>query len=216
MLDGRRRWWAAQEVSETVAAVGVGLAPFQPRQRYLLIDEQALRIEDLPPNNVVSAQIELERRFPHVGRVLDGLTKLLDGPRYDGLKRAFGTWVEHSAARSGLTESNPGLVAALRALAEAGELSGMKSVVAEQVEEFAEVHRIKGLERGRAEGLAEERALLSRQTARKFDAGTAARVAELLDGLDDPERLAEVGEQVIDCDTGAELLARVERAARRE
>ena len=224
LYNGRRRWWAAQEVGETVAAVGAGLAPFQPRQRYLLIDERALRVEDLPAGNVVSAQIELERRFPHVGRVLEGLATLLEGTRYDGLRRAFGVWVGQMAARSGLAEPDPGLVVALKGLAEAGDLSGMKSIFAEQVEEFAEAHRVKGLEqgltqgleRGKAEGLAEERALLSRLTARKFDAGTAARVTELLEGLDDPECLAEVGEQVIDCDTGADLLARVECVAERE
>lgn len=220
LYNGQRRWRAAQEVSETVAVVGAGLAPFQPRQRYLLIDEQALEVEDLPSDNVVSAQIALERRFPDVGRVLDGLAKLLEGTRYEGLRRAFGAWVEHSAARVGLTESNPELVAALKELAETGDLSGMKSRLAEQMEEFAETHRVKGLEqgleRGKAEGLAEERALLSRQTARKFGAGTAARVAEILEGLDDPERLAEIGEQVIDCGTGAELLARMRRASRRD
>ena len=58
--------------------------------------------------------------------------------------------------------------------------------------------------------------MLSRLAARKFDTATAARVAELLAGVDDPEHLAEVGEQVIDCDTGAELLARVRRAAERD
>ncbi len=220
IYNGRRRWWAAREVSETVAAVGASLAPFQPRQRYLLIDERALKIDDLPPDNAVSAQIELERRFPDVERVLAGLAQLLDGPRYDGLRRAFGAWVEQTAARSGLAGSSPGLVAALKALAEAGDLSGMRSLFAEQVEEFAEAHRAKGLERGlergKAEGLAEERALLSRQTARKFDAGTAARMAALLDSLDDPGRLAEVGDRVIDCDTGAELLARVGRIVGRD
>ena len=69
-----------------------------------------------------------------------------------------------------------------------------------------------GLERGREQGLecgrAEERALLCRQAARKFDAETAARLAGLLDRLTDPERLAEVGDWIIECGTGAELLDR--------
>ena len=97
----------------------------------LLIDERALKVTDLPPDNVVSAQIELDRRFPHVGRVLDGLAMLLDDPRYDGLRRAVGAWIEHTAVRSGWAESHPGLVAALKAMAEAGDLSGMRSMYAE-------------------------------------------------------------------------------------
>ena len=72
-----------------------------------------------------------------------------------------------------------------------------------------------GLERGREQGLergrAEERALLCRQASRKFDAETAARLAGLLDRLTDPERLAEVGDWIIECGTGADLLDRAER-----
>ena len=68
-----------------------------------------------------------------------------------------------------------------------------------------------GRAKGRAEGRAEgERALLVRQAARRFDAGTAQRLAGLLARIDAPERLVEVGDRVVDCATGAELLARVE------
>lgn len=61
ICNGRPRWSAPEEVGETIAAVGSALAPFQPRQRYPLIDEHAMRAEDLPAGNVVSAQIELEQ-----------------------------------------------------------------------------------------------------------------------------------------------------------
>ena len=37
IYNGRTRWSAPEEVSETIAEVGAGLAPFQPRQRYLLL-----------------------------------------------------------------------------------------------------------------------------------------------------------------------------------
>ena len=52
---------------------------------------------------------------------------------------------------------------------------------------------------------------MRRQAKRKFDAETAERLSGLLDGLTDPERLAEVGEWIIECETGAELLDRTER-----
>ena len=68
-----------------------------------------------------------------------------------------------------------------------------------------------GIERGRAEGRTEERALLCRQAARKFGAGAGERLTGLLDGLTDPERLAEVGEWFIECETEAELLGRVKQ-----
>ena len=84
--------------------------------------------------------------------------------------------------------------------------------------------RIEGHAKGRAEGLAEgrtagraegERALLVRQAARRFGAGTAERLAALLSRIDDPDRLAEAGDRIIDCATGAALLARTEMLASR-
>ena len=62
---------------------------------------------------------------------------------------------------------------------------------------------------GRAEGIAAERDLLRRLAARKFDAGTAERLAGLLSRIDDPERLAETGDWIIECASGDELIARV-------
>lgn len=101
----------------------------------------------------------------------------------------------------------------------------MESLSAERIDQFIEERVEKGIAE-RAEALAEkrarerlaesldrQRALLCRQTARKLDGSTAARLAALLEGIEDPERLAETGEQVIDCATGAELLARAERSA---
>ena len=65
-----------------------------------------------------------------------------------------------------------------------------------------------GIEQGLERGLAAERELLCRQTGRKFDAGTADRLAGLLAPIGDTRRLAEVGDWIIDCTTGAELIAR--------
>ena len=71
-----------------------------------------------------------------------------------------------------------------------------------------------GLAEGRAEGRAEsierQRALLCRQAARRFGEATAMPLSARLARLDDPERLAEVGDWIVDCAAGAELLARTE------
>ena len=61
------------------------------------------------------------------------------------------------------------------------------------------------------QGRSEERALLCRLAARKFDAGAAQRLAAALAEVADPERLAEVGDWIIECRTEADLLARVAR-----
>ena len=75
--------------------------------------------------------------------------------------------------------------------------------------------REQGLEQGRQQGLgqrrAEVRTLLCRLAARRFDDATAERLLATLVGIADPDRLAEVGDWIIECRTGAELLARVAR-----
>ena len=45
--------------------------------------------------------------------------------------------------------------------------------------------------------------------ARKFDDDTAQRLAVLLEQTADPDRLAQAGDWIIECATGAELLDRV-------
>ena len=69
-----------------------------------------------------------------------------------------------------------------------------------------------GIRRGREEGRAEERALLLRQAARRFGADTAEALAGRLEGVDDADRLAEIGEMIVDCRIGGELLDRAKRA----
>ena len=74
----------------------------------------------------------------------------------------------------------------------------------------------KGIEQGIAQGRAEERTLLCRQAARKFDAATARKLPTLLAATTEPERLAQVSDWIIDCTTAAELLSRVDDARRGE
>ena len=81
---------------------------------------------------------------------------------------------------------------------------------AEWVEQGREEGREEGRERGREEGIQGQRALLCRQAARKFDAATGERLAAALDAVADPNRLAQVGDWIIECETAADLFARFE------
>ena len=67
----------------------------------------------------------------------------------------------------------------------------------------------RGLERGLVRGLERERQLLVRQVGRKFGPDVADLAAGLLAGTGDPDRLLDVGEWILDCHTGSELLARL-------
>ena len=85
--------------------------------------------------------------------------------------------------------------------------------VREWTRELLEQGRAQGIEQGRAQGIEqvrhEERALLCRLAARKFDAGAAEGLAAALADVTNPDRLARVGDWIIECATASELLARV-------
>ena len=220
LYNGRRsRWTAAPELGRASVAAGEGLARYQPALRYELLDVKMYGADDLPAGNLVSALIGLENSRT-VGELEGWLGLLLGWVRGRGereLKRAFGAWIR----RVLLANRFPGVV-----LGREAELEEIRTMLEEQVREWTrqwfEEGRQEGREEGRQEGRglgieqgrAEERALLCRQVARKFDAGTAERLSGVLNGLADPERLAEVGEWIIECETGAELLDRAGRTSR--
>ena len=69
--------------------------------------------------------------------------------------------------------------------------------------------RMKGIEQGIEQGRADERALLCRLAARRFGAETGQRLSGLLEGFGAAEELTAVGDWILDCETGADLLGRV-------
>ena len=69
-----------------------------------------------------------------------------------------------------------------------------------------------GRAEGRAEGDAGQRTLLCRLAARRFGAGTSERLADLIARVEDPARLAEIGEWIVTCASGRELLHRCSRS----
>ena len=154
---------------------------------------------------------------------LDRIGGLLSEPGRESLRRAFAEMTRQLVGRSRTAGSRPALVEALKELAQVGDLHAMASTLGERIDEYVEERHRQGLAQGVAQGVAQglerelrrERAMLSRLAARKFGGETAARLEALLERIDDPERLMRIGEDVMDCATGAELLARVEGAAGR-
>ena len=84
--------------------------------------------------------------------------------------------------------------------------------VREWTAEWVAEGREQGLKEGIEQGIEQERRLLCRQAARKFRPETAPRLSALLERLTDQERLAQVGEWIIECQTEEELLDRVQHA----
>ena len=214
LYTGAARWRAAVEVRELIAPVGVELAPYQPSQRYLVVDERHVGAEDLPGRNLMVAVLGLEQsRGPgDLVRVVGLLVEWLWDSHDGELKRAFADWVRQMAE---------GFVPGDAALPAVRTLEGVRMTLVERVAEWPkqwlqegrEQGIREGIEQGIERGLEHERALLRRLAASRFGAETAERLSGVLAGIADPEGLAEVGEWLVRCETGGEFLARVGPAA---
>ena len=204
LYHGKERWTAAKDVAGLSAPPGEHLAPYQPSQRYFLVDVGGYTGVLPESRNLVAALIRLEHSLgPHeLAAVFDKLAEWLSGPEHEGLRRAFGEWIRqvHRPARRSATEERW------------SEGETMRRILSETVKDWT----VEWVEKGRAEGQAEGRAegqaeIMCRAAAWKFDAATAERLAERLADIADRERAVEIGEWIIECEDGGELLERVER-----
>ena len=83
---------------------------------------------------------------------------------------------------------------------------GLKQGLEQGKKRGIERGRAQGREQGLAQGLAAERELLRRQAARKFGAAAGDALVRRLADISDPDRLARIGERIVDCGSGAELI----------
>ena len=88
----------------------------------------------------------------------------------------------------------------------------METLMEARTREFEERAVARGREQGIAQVRAEERTLLLRLAERRFGAGTAAQLSDLLADVEEPEALIEAGEWIVDCHSGDELLERCRRS----
>ena len=166
-----------------------------------MLDLQRIGERDPPSTDLVTSLGRMERdpSPENLRRVMRGLTARFRGPGFDELRRALFSWVAGAAEAWQIPQEE---LARIRTATE-------DETMFERVKEMREqVHRdgvAKGLERGRAEG----RALVGRLATRKFGARTARRLSRVLDDIADPERVADVADAIIDCDSDEELFARV-------
>ena len=205
LYNGRRPWTASVEMTDLVAVGSELLAPYQPSQRYYLLDGARVADADLPADNLVSALIDLEktRDAARLREALQALSDLLRAHGDDHLTQAFVTWLRQGLRFAGPLPSGEGDPLT--------QLQETQTMLEENVREWTREWLEQGIEQGRAQGIEqgrhEERALLCRQAARKFDAVAAEELAAVLAGVTDPDRLARVGDWIIECATASELLA---------
>ena len=173
-------------------------------------------------------RLENSRTPADLSGSVDALVDWLPGPGQQEIKRSFREWIRLVLAQRGFDVSE---------LPSRPQLEEVQTMLADRIKDWLDEAEEKGFTRGMAramargkgpdverrirqdieqgieQGRAEERALLCRQAKRKFDAETAGQLAEILERVARPVDLAEIGEAIIECDTGAVLLDWASRVA---
>ena len=123
-----------------------------------------------------------------VRAVLDEVLAAYPGPEHAGNAEAFALWALGAARQWGRSEEE---------LSEITNLTEARQMYTQIEEEMARLHR---------EG---SRTVLERQVAKKFGADAAAQFSGVVGDLDGRDQLDAAADAVIECDTVAELIARI-------
>ena len=221
LYTGRSLWSAAPQVIDLVTpgATGAGhgegdLAsranPLFAGERYLVVDTLRVGADDLRHDNAAALLAGLENPSPErIAGQLAALHRRLGARELAPLRELMLRWARQVARRRLKLDLEIEDMAQTERLDESDDLEAYYAArLRAWQDEYRAEGRAEGIEQGLEQGLAAERELLCRQTARKFGAGTAERLAGLLARIGDTRRLAEVGDWIIDCATGDDLIAR--------
>ena len=220
LYNGEREWKAATEMRELIAEPGPNLLPYQPSQRHVVLDERRASADDRQLRRLTRAVVLLEQsRSPgDLVRVAGLLEDWLGAGGRQELKRAFADWLwllsrrleqggeEPPAPPPELTLEDVTMTLEERVISwrEPWIRQGVEQGIQQGIEQGIQ----QGKEQGIQQGLDEERGLLRRQAEVRFGAGTAERLSGLLARENDPQRLAEIGEAIVRCETGDAFLRR--------
>ena len=150
--NGRPRWTAPVEMRDLIAEVSEELAPYQPSQRYYLLDGARMSDADLPRDNLVSALIGVEKTRD-AARLREALASLIDLLRAQGddhLTQAFATWLRHGMRLAGRLAAG-----GREPLA---QLQETKTMLEENMREWTREWLEQGIEQGLAQGIEQGRA----------------------------------------------------------
>ena len=206
LYNGEPKWSAATEMRDLIGDVGPILSPYQPSQRHILLDEQHTPADDGRLRRLTRAVLLLEQsRSPEqLARVAGLLKDWLGSSGREELKRVFAAWLWVLSERLRRGDDEPS------ATPPELTLEDMKMTLEERVISWREpVLRQgieQGIEQGREQVLDAERGLLRRQAEVRFGAETAERLFGILRRESDLAQLAAIGEAIVRCDTGTDLL----------
>ena len=219
VYNGERRWDAPLTLA--------GLLAGRPQDRpaplavsYEVVDLVGASLDAVPRANLLRRVAEVERSvqagtLPERVRELGEWLAELGEP---GLTRTFDLWLGALAEKWGVAlpsireyeEVHAVLLEKIdrwgEEILERGIKQGVKQGIKQGVEQGIE----QGVKQGIEQSIEREKALLRHQAERRFGPAAAQRLSAVLAAVTDADRLAEVGEWIVDCATAAEFLARVE------
>ncbi|WP_267875839.1 DUF4351 domain-containing protein [Massilia sp. CCM 8734] len=150
--NGVPHWSASTDLATLLMDASTELAPFQPSQRYVLIDQQRLDMAALEANVTLLAllfRMELSSASEVRNTILPALVTWFNDAPQASLMRSVEVWIECLAKRRGEPASFT--------LDSAEEVTDMGRKYATWAEEFANIGFQKGNEKGQAEGWAKGR-----------------------------------------------------------
>ena len=219
VYNGRVAWRAPTALADLIGKdtrPQTGAEASRPKfagERYELIDIGSYKLDGLPEGNLMSLVVAAERMSgpDEAPVVLERALRLLSTADREKLRDTFLNWFRQLVARTG---ADLDFLEDLTMLERIEESGALRTTLEQRFQALRDADIAKGeargLERGLEQGLERERQLLVRQVLRKFGPDVADLAAGLLAGISDPDRLQDVGEWIVDCDTGSELLARLQ------
>ena len=216
LYNGDTPWSPTTEMRNLIARPSPLLAPYQPSQRHFVLDQRRAQAEDFKLHELTwtVAQLEQSSTAADLARMGRRLTTLLAGAGEVELRRTFAHWL-WALGRS-LVGSGPAPVPPEDVNLEDMAMSLVdrvaewrKPYIEQGIEQGISLGREQGISLGREEGIEHERQLLRRLAATRFDSATADSLAVAIGAEADPQRLEEVGEAIVRCATGGELLRKI-------
>ena len=215
VYNGDRRW----DAPLTLAGLLAGRRQDRPAPlavRYDVVDLVGARLHAVPRANLLRRVAEVERSV-QAGTLPERVRELgewLAELGETGLTRTFDLWLGALAEKWGMAlpsireyeEVHAVLLEKIDRWGEEILERGIKQGVEQGIEQGVK----QGIERGIKQGIEREKALLRHQAERRFGPAAAQRLSAMLAAVTDGDRLAEVGEWIVDCATAADFLARLE------
>ena len=226
LYNGSERWTATGHGAELVrppsATASRTLALYQPEDYFLISLERLLAaggrsLRQLPPANRAAATMRLQ-----LGRTPKGFEQRLrtewarfPGASNDVTRRVLHTWAQALAADMAGEDGTVPTLPSFEQL-EGQKEEEMTTIAQADLREwhrnYRERHEAKGVRKGIAQERRRNVAVVLRQVAIKFGARTADRLATILGPDPTAERMEGVCVAIMECDSGAELLARCSEA----